>query len=82
MTADEMFKELGYEIRRNSIDEDDFVEYKKTLFNNEEQYIVFDIENELININREDFKNFQSVTSILSRKELKAINKKVEELGW
>lgn len=70
MTADEMFKELGYFKR----EEDD-----KIYFVNAELdcIIEFDITWQLVAIGNEHYRQ-----QYFGLKELKAINKKVEELGW
>lgn len=72
MSADEMFEELGYE--KVSDDKYSF-EYRKIL------------DDDLFEINfwKEDktiSKNYYREMGYITTKELQAINKKVEELGW
>ena len=70
MTADEMFEELGY-FKREEDDEIYFV-------NGELDCIIeFDITRQFVAIGDEHYRQ-----QYFSLKELKAINKKVEELGW
>ena len=82
-TADEMFKELGYEkkeqtneyathiwyYQRNGADEEFGIEFSKTKFEEKGQVccVCYSEREEAIYINMQ---------------ELQAINKKVEELGW
>ena len=70
-TADELFKELGYEKIRNN---KDFEVYKKNDYN-------------IIDFERDDKRVYKSArydttSDGITMKELQAINKKVEELGW
>ena len=69
MSADEMFEELGYKIKETTWKEDGkkhFIEY-----NSNDTQIQFSLDTKHI-----------LITNILNSKELQAINKKVEELGW
>ena len=81
MSADEMLEELRYtkmwvqaesevEVWRRDIFEGDFIE------------VAFDITHELLNVCTENIQSYRTITSILNMQELKAINKKCEELGW
>ena len=77
--ADKMFEELGYEIEN----ENGFILYNKiSEINDEYKAIVFNVSKGLIDIRTDDNLNLQVITTVLNMQELKAINKKVEELGW
>lgn len=70
-TADELFKELGYEKIRN---DKDFEVYRKNDYN-------------IIDFERNDKRFYKSArydttSDGITMKELQAINKKVLELGW
>ena len=82
--ADKMFEELGYlkEVGRSNNLDIDYIKYTKNIFEDETQDIVFDLEHNLLNTTREDRGFYRTITTILNVQELKAINKKVEELGW
>ena len=82
--ADKMFKKLGYlkEVGRSNNLDIDYIKYTKNIFEDETQDIVFDLEHNLLNTTREDRGFYRTITTILNVQELKAINKKVEELGW
>lgn len=82
--ADKMFKELGYlkEVGRNSNLDIDYIKYTKNIFEDETQDIVFDLVHNLLNTTREDRGFYRTITTTLNVQELKAINKKVEELEW
>ncbi len=77
-TADEMFEEIGY--TKNDIKATDgniiFTTYEKEnqlgskKFNKTINFIVID-----------EYMSFKNIL-ILDKKELQAINKKIEELGW
>ena len=75
MSADDMFKELGYEKFTN----DDCVLYMKYLFQ-----IAFIIPNKtFITEYKHGDRNFTRVSPFEIRmQELKAINEKCKELGW
>lgn len=102
-TADEMFKELGYEKYDNHPEEDEnpevnkwttqdcrVIEYKQSETIRGELYtlyIRFHIVGERIEIGaykkpKEIRTMSLKLNPILNSKELQAINKKVEELGW
>jgi hypothetical protein len=69
MSADEMFEELGYKIKETTWKEDGkkhFIEY-----NSNDTQIQFSLDTKHI-----------LITNILNSKELQAINKKCQELGW
>lgn len=70
-SADEMFEELGYikDANFNSISYDK--EYKDYFYT-----IVFDIKNKTF------YKCSNCNQNTINIQELKAINKKIEELGW
>ena len=70
-TADELFKELGYEKIRN---DKDFEVYRKNDYN-------------IIDFERNDKRVYKSArydttSDGITMKELQAINKKCQELGW
>ena len=72
LSADELFEQLGYE--KNSDDEYS-IEYRK----------ISDDDLFEINFWKKDktiSKNYYREMGYITRKELQAINKKVEELGW
>lgn len=71
-TADEMFKELGYE---KIVDDENRIIYDNNVDLNEDIYntrIIFKI----------DLKEIKFSVNEISLDELQAINKKVEELQW
>lgn len=73
MTAKEMFEQLGYKLidkKDKLIYENDYTEQKITIYKNDKK-IIF----ELIWLNDNDY-------YVFTLKELQAINKQVEELGW
>lgn len=77
--ADEMFKELGYEIHN----EEGFILYNKiSEINDEYKVIVFNVNKGLIDIRTDDNLNLQVITTVLNIQELRAINEKIKELGW
>ena len=75
MTAEEMFKKLGYE--RPYYEKDHTIHYTKLLYESEEGYykkfnsITFWKRNKIITLD-----------GYFNIEELQAINKQVEELGW
>lgn len=79
--ADKMFEELDYE---KILDDEDVEQYikKDKLYSCIEKHIIFDKEHNLLNFRTEDISNYQTIITILSIKELQAIDKKVEELKW
>lgn len=70
-TADEMFEELGYEVSNGKWEEKLNVTTNTVVDNGYVQITFY--HNKTIYIDSDDIINMQ---------ELKAINKKVEELGW
>ena len=73
MSAKEMFEELGYELYIESDNEICYMEKKN------KWYISFYLDDKVVQCSENDF----YTTSIgISVKELQAINKQVEELGW
>lgn len=76
MRAKEMFEKLGYELKQGV----DFLLYVLESEENPDiqYYIEFetDVKTIIIDTNRKDFINDITI------KELQAINKQVEELGW
>ena len=70
-TADEIFEELGYEKEKNHLDIE--------LYKNKNDYaeIIFDLRDRTISVRNDD-----DEAIYFNMKELQAINKKVEELGW
>lgn len=80
MTAKEMFEELGFSYDDSIVDEINYF-YKK--FISETNVISFDLKHK----NVEAFIEYDSPFTpnkpyVLSFKELQAINKQCEELGW
>ena len=71
MSADEMFKELGYEKKKINLD----IEFYKS--KNDYAEIIFDLRDRTISVSNDDNESIY-----FDMKELQAINKKVEELGW
>ena len=75
MSADKMFEELGYKFFEEN---DYFIEYKNKL-DNCSKFIRFELLEKI-------FTSFYYVVpdrqSYITMQELKAINMKVEELGW
>ena len=78
--ADKMFEELGYEKEENL--ELQYIQFRKFIFQNEFQDIIFDLKHNLLNFRRENINFYRTITAIISIKELQAINEKVKELGW
>jgi hypothetical protein len=76
--ADKMFEELGYEKEENL--ELQYIRFRKFIFENEFQDIIFDLEHNLLNFRREDINFYRTITAIISIKELQAINEKIKEL--
>ena len=76
MKAEVMFKELGFNIDRKV--ENKFIIYWKPLKFNRELQIGFDFEHKTIYKMKVPGMYAEAITM----KELKAINKQVEELGW
>ena len=70
MSADEMFKELGYD-KKN--EDEEFITYLDS--GNEDLYILFDKRYKVVD-------GYPSYDYFLDMPRLKAVNKKVEELGW
>lgn len=78
MNAEEMFKELGYEI---FIDRDIII-YKNNLYDDTVKEITFYLMGDNPSIIVEEIVNDKYEDVLLTFPELKAINKQVEELGW
>lgn len=76
--ADKMFEELGYKKEQDN----NYILFEKELLNKEVKTIVFNLNKALIDIRTEDDYYYQTITTVMNMQELKAINKKVEELGW
>lgn len=78
MTAKEMFEKLGYEIQY--ISKNQVVYKQEHSFGACKQIII----NDLPNTNRGFYVNYsvENQGGYISFKELQAINKQVEELGW
>ena len=70
-TADEMFEELGYEKGKNHLD----IELYKS--KNDYAEIIFDLRDRAISVRNDD-----DEAIYFNMKELQAINKKCQELGW
>lgn len=86
--ADKMFEELGYKISEEVDEKKDKygcgIQFKKET-NITSKYIEFYYYHKQICIYEEQFIRNESVrhkSNYLDMQELKAINKKVEELGW
>ena len=85
--ADEMFEELGYEIKINC---KECICYKTKFYLREKYTLIdFDLENKTIQIVENHNQELQDTsfsiykgTHKLTMQELQAINKKVKELGW
>lgn len=85
--ADKMFKEAGYEIKINS---KEHICYKTKFYLRERYTLIdFDLENKTIQIVENHNSELEDTsfaiykgTHKLAMQELKAINKKCEELGW
>ena len=87
MDAKSMFDELGYEFIDYSDRSHDIARciiYKRKRKNNQGCWleIVFNLYDKDIDIYMCDYNEFKKLRSNLSIKELQAINKQVEELGW
>lgn len=79
--ADKMFEELGY--KKQWVEDESEVElWKKELYGGDFIELAFDKIHDLLNVRTENTQNYSTITSILTMEELKAINKKVSELGW
>ena len=78
MTAKEMFKKLGYEKFLLPYD------YHKEYKNGREVFISFDIKKKTITKGKCGYRiepmELEDIT--ITKRELQAINKQVEELGW
>lgn len=70
MTAEQMFKELGYEKRIDFYDNEHFIEYQSKY--DERDYLVFSISNE----------DYSSNLSRITIDIHKAITQQMRELGW
>lgn len=80
MDADKMFEELGYKLDTN-FSNSLYLTYKKK---REEEYVEtidIDLKNTRFRKTKLDTRGYRICTYI-ARLELKAINKKCEELGW
>lgn len=79
--ADKMFEELGYERVRENNDSVEIRFVKK--FNiKRPRHILFSVWDKEISVCEENEKGFALERDYFSMQELKAINKKVQELGW
>lgn len=82
MTADEMFKELGYEKKET----EDNICYTKFKDEDKIAYVIYiSFYTELKNFAKFYIKSnspYEDEIADISMKELRAINKKVEELQW
>jgi hypothetical protein len=76
--ADKMFKELGYE---NIINETCLCEYIKYFKLKRARHIVFAVD-KTVSVCEENDKTLAVNRDYFTMQELKAINKKCEELGW
>ena len=73
--VDRLFEELGY--KKIETDGDNVLEYKKQ-FPGYSKFIRFDLLDRIFT----SFYYMSNMQSYLNMKELQAINKKCEELGW
>lgn len=81
MNAKEMFEELGYKYVQNNIN--NVIKYKIKHFISDTNYIMFDLDTKQINCYiLSDSPFTPSSDMAISVKELQAINKQIEELGW
>ena len=83
MTADEMFEALGYSKR--VVKESNYIQYTHISTGPREFYVIaFEGLNHTISISLYSFTkgNIEGKNLIITINELKAINKKVEELRW
>ena len=80
-SADEMFEELGYErVRENN---DSFeIRFVKKFNIKRPRHIIFSVLDKEISVCEENEKELAVKRDYFSMEELKAINKKVVELGW
>ena len=78
-TADELFKELGYEIEDKSFSS---ILYEKNISLSERVYIYFRLKEKLVQAEYVDDDYEMRGASYLNMQELKAINEKCKELGW
>ncbi len=76
-TADEMFMELGYSNRTNG----SYIEYVKRSELNKETYVISFTQGTIMSALYLDGRLMSKPLAIEPR-ELQAINKKVQELGW
>ena len=74
MTAKEMFEELGYKYEENNTE----IIYFNSFRSRFQYLIVFYKDIKTI----EKFKYYNNVSVGINVKELQAINKQIEELGW
>lgn len=72
MSADEMFEELGYKVKRSDLPAMFYCEY----YNKTSKDIIQFWNDKTISKYNEDESDY------IDMQELQAINKKVEELGW
>lgn len=78
-TADEIFKELGYEKADESFSS---ILYEKNISLSERVYIYFNLKEKLVQAEYVDDDYEMRGASYLNMQELKAINKKCKEMGW
>ena len=83
--ADKLFEELGYKIRE---EDEEKIYYEKTEDVVLAKYlrgITFSLDNEQVEVFTQDigtYGTYDYITTCITTKELKAIGKKIEELGW
>lgn len=80
LTADEMFEKLGYEkIDKKGLKH---IQYVRQINKNTKENITFHKTFKKVEVYFYDCEDFDETTKPIAMQELKAINKKVEELGW
>ena len=83
MEADKMFEELGYKRVRENIDSYEIRFIKKWVTQiRRPKHIIFSVLDKTISVCEENEKELAVKRDYFSMDELKAINKKCEELGW
>lgn len=79
-TADEMFEKLGYEkIDKKGLKH---IQYVRQINKNTKENITFHKTFKKVEVYFYDYEDYEELTKPIAMQELKAINKKVEELGW
>lgn len=80
LTADEMFEKLGYEkIDKKGLKH---IQYVRQINKNTKENITFHKTFKKVEVYFYDYEDYDELTKPIAMQELKAINKKVEELEW